>query len=59
MLIIRQMLSYINPSPAMELSHIKVLSSKVVCIKLLTSWINFSIQANSADPDQTAPIGAV
>ena len=43
----------------MEINHIKVLSAKVVCIKLLTSQINLSIQANSVDPDQTAPTGAV
>ena len=59
MLIIRQMFCYINPSPAMEINHFKVLSTKDVCIKLLISWIYFSIQANSVDPDQTAPTGAV
>ena len=38
----------------------KMSSSPVVSsIYLLTSLTNVSIEANSVDPDQTAPIGAV
>ena len=39
---------------------VNVLCAKVVCcIKLLTTQTYFSIQANSMNPDQTAPGGAV
>ena len=40
--------------------HLKMLSVTVVCrIFLQTFQTNFCIQANSVDPDQTAPRGAV
>ena len=37
--------------------HLKMLSAEVVYCK--TVLTNLSIEANSVDPDQTAPIGAV
>ena len=46
-------------SPGMKY-YIKVLSAMVVCcIQLLSSQTNFSIWANSVDPDQSAPRGVV
>ena len=40
--------------------HLKMLSAEVVCCKLLPSITdNLSIEANSMDPELTAPIGAV
>ena len=37
-----------------------MLSAEVICCKLLTNIIDeLSIEANSVDPEQTAPIGAV
>ena len=36
-----------------------VSAKAVCCIYLLTLLINVSTQANSVDPDQTAPVGAV
>ena len=39
-------------------NHLK-LSAKVVCCKLFPNITSLSIEANSVDPDQTAPIGAV
>ena len=40
--------------------HLKMLSAEVVCCKKLPN-INdeLSTEANSVDPEQTAPIGAV
>ena len=40
--------------------HLKILSALVVClIYFLTILTNLSEEANSVDPDQTAPVGAV
>ena len=40
--------------------HLKMSSVKVVCRKQLPSITDkLSIEANSVDPEQTAPIGAV
>ena len=40
-------------------SHLKILPAHVICCILLSVLSNTSIDANSVDPDQTAPIGAV
>ena len=40
--------------------HLKMSSAEVVCCKYLPSITDeLSIEANSVDPEQTAPIGAV
>ena len=40
--------------------HLKMSSAEVVCCKWLPNITDkLSIEANSLDPDQTAPIGAV
>ena len=40
--------------------HLKMSSAEVVCCKYLPNIIDeLSIEANSVDPEQTAPIGAV
>ena len=40
--------------------HLKMLSAEVVCCKSLPNIPDkLSIEANSVDPEQTAPIGAV
>ena len=40
--------------------HLKMLSADAVCCKQLSNITDeLSIQANSVDPEQTAPIGAV
>ena len=40
--------------------HLKMSSAEVVCCKLLPSITDeLSIEPNSVDPEQTAPIGAV
>ena len=40
--------------------HLKMSAAEVVCFKYLPNITDkLSIEANSADPDQTAPIGAV
>ena len=40
--------------------HLKMLSAEVVCCKSLPSLTDeLRIEANSVDPEQTAPIGAV
>ena len=40
--------------------HLKILSAEGVYCKLLPNIIDeLSIEANSMDPEQTAPIGAV
>ena len=42
--------------------HLKILSAEVVCCKELpriTDKLSTCIEANSVDPEQTAPIGAV
>ena len=40
--------------------HLKMSSAEVVCCKKLSNTTDkLSIEANSVDPEQTAPIGAV
>ena len=40
--------------------HLKMLSAEVICCKYLPNKTDeLSIEANSVDPEQTAPIGAV
>ena len=40
--------------------HLKMLSAEAVCCNLLSSiTVEISIEANSMEPEQTAPIGAV
>ena len=40
--------------------HLKMSSAELVCCKLLPSITDkLSIEANSVDPEQTAPIGEV
>ena len=39
--------------------HLKMSSAEVVCCKLPNILDEFSIEANSVHPEQTAPIGAV
>ena len=40
--------------------HLKISSAEVVCCEQLPNITNkVSIEANSVDPEQTAPIGAV
>ena len=40
--------------------HLKMLSAEVVCCKQLPNITDeLSIETNSMDPEQTAPIGAV
>ena len=39
--------------------HLKMLSAEIVCCKLPNITDKLSIEANSVDPEQTAPIGAV
>ena len=40
--------------------HLKMSSAEVVCCKLLPNiTVELSIETNSVDPEQTAPIGAV
>ena len=40
--------------------HLKMSSAEVVCCKQLPSHTDeLSIEANSVDPEQTAPVGAV
>ena len=40
--------------------HVKILSADFICCKLLPNITNdISKEANSVDPEQTAPIGAV
>ena len=40
--------------------HLKMSSAEDICCKnCLTLLTNLSIEANSLDPEQTAPIGAV
>ena len=40
--------------------HLKMSSAEVVCSKILPNITDkLSIEANSVDPEQTAPIGAV
>ena len=51
---------YINPYSAKKKMHLKMLSAEVVCCKYLPNITDeSSIEANSVDPEQTAPIGAV
>ena len=40
--------------------HLKMSSAEVICFKYLPNITDeLSIEANSVDPEQTAPIGAV
>ena len=40
--------------------HLKMLSAEVICCKYLPNITDkLSIEANSVDPEETAPIGAV
>ena len=40
--------------------HLKILSTEVVCLQIIANITDdLSIEANSVDPEQTAPIGAV
>ena len=40
--------------------HLKMSSAEVICYKLLSNITEeLSIEANSVDPEQTAPIGEV
>ena len=40
--------------------HLKMSSAEVVCCKILPNITDeLSIEANSVDPEQTSPIGAV
>ena len=50
----------INPQSAKKKMHLKMSSAEVVCCKYLP-YITYelSINANSVDPEQTAPIKAV
>ena len=49
-----------EPLKRQEKMHLKMSSSEVVCCKELTNIADkLGIEANSADPEQTAPIGAV
>ena len=39
--------------------HLKMLSAEVICCNLLSSiTVELSIEANSVEPEHTAPIGA-
>ena len=50
----------INPLNAKETMHLKMSSAEVVCCKLLPHITDeLSIEANSVDAEQTAPIGEV
>ena len=52
--------SYLKPLKRQEQLHMKMSSVYVICwIFLQTFQTYFCIQANSVDPDQTAPKGAV
>ena len=47
----------INPSSAKKKMHLKMSSAEVVCCKYLPSITDeLSIEANSVDQEQTAPI---
>ena len=49
-----------EPLKHQEKMHLKMLSAEVVCCKQMPSITDeLSIEANSVDPVQTAPIGAV
>ena len=49
-----------NPLSAKKKMHLKMSSAEVVCCKWLPNITDeWSIEANSMDPEQTAPIGAV
>ena len=50
----------LNPYSAKEKMHLKMSSAEIVCCKQLPNISDeLSIEANSVDPEQTAPIGAV
>ena len=56
--ILNQVKSY--PLKPKKKMHLKMSSAEVVCCKYLPNITDeLSIEANSMDPDQTAPIGAV
>ena len=49
-----------NPYSAKKKMHLKMSSAGVACCKYLPNITDeLSIKANSVDPEQTAPIGAV
>ena len=49
-----------KPLKRQEKIHLKMSSAEVVCCKLLPNNSHeLSIEANSVDPEETAPIGAV
>ena len=48
---------YENANP--KITPTEMISASFVCTYLLTLLTNVSMEANSVDPDQTAPIGAV
>ena len=39
--------------------HLEILSSLVICIYFLTLFTYASVEANSVDPDQAAPLGSI
>ena len=50
----------VNPQSAKKKMHLKMSSAEVVCCKYLPNITDeLSIEANSVDPEQTVPIGAV
>ena len=51
--------SCFNPYSAKKKMHLEMSSTEVVCCKQLPSITDeLSIEANSVDPEQTAPIGS-
>ena len=53
-------LQYVLPLKRQEKMHLKMLSAEDVCCKKLPNICDkLIIEANSLDPEQTAPIGAV
>ena len=52
--------SFLLPIERQEKKHLKMLSAEVVCCKQLHNITDeLSIEANSVDPEQTAPMGTV
>ena len=47
---------YLKPKSAKKKMHLKMTSAEVVCCSITDELSN---EANSVDPEQTAPIGAV
>ena len=51
---------HFNPQSAKKKMHLKMSSAEVFCCKYLPNITDkLSIEANSVDPEQTAPIEAV